>query len=431
MNGQLSTSRADHPRGYASPNPSADNVTSPQNVVPAPPAAIEVAILTGGFDKPYALGLSMALASQAVSQDVIGSDQMDSPEMHTTPGVRFMNLQGSREDAGLTSKMLRVLIYYARLMWYAASSEAKIFHILWNNKFLYFDRTALMLYYKLLGKKIVLTAHNVNAGIRDSNDSPINRATLKIQYRLADHIFLHTEKMKQELLRDFGVRERAATVIPFGINNTVPNTDLTRAQARHRLDIAENEKTILFFGAIRPYKGLEYLVDAFFQVAASQPEYRLIIAGAPRKDTEQYLAEIERTIESHPQGRRIIRRIQYVPDEETELYFKAADVLALPYTHVFQSGVLFLAFSFGLPVIASDVGSVGDDIIEGRTGLLCKPRDPQGLASALEEYFASDLFKNLDIQRKEIKDYANTRHSWDLVAEITRGIYTELLEVHQ
>ena len=241
MNGQLSTSRADHPRGYASPNPSADNVTPPQNVVPAPPAAIEVAILTGGFDKPYALGLSMALASQAVSQDVIGSDQMDSPEMHTTPGVRFMNLQGSREDAGLTSKMLRVLIYYARLMWYAASSEAKIFHILWNNKFLYFDRTALMLYYKLLGKKIVLTAHNVNAGIRDSNDSPINRATLKIQYRLADHIFLHTEKMKQELLRDFGVRERAATVIPFGINNTVPNTDLTRAQARHRLDIAENE----------------------------------------------------------------------------------------------------------------------------------------------------------------------------------------------
>jgi D-inositol-3-phosphate glycosyltransferase len=395
------------------------------------PIAEKVAVLTGGFDKPYALGLVTALACKGVALDVIGSDEVDSPEMHSTPGVSFLNLQGSQEVTGLTSKMLRVLIYYARLIWYAAISEAKIFHILWNNKLQYFDRTALMLYYKLLRKKIVLTAHNVNAGVRDSNDSAINRATLKIQYRLADHIFLHTEKMKQELLRDFGVPERSATVIPFGINNTVPNTDLTRAEARCRLNIAENEKTILFFGAIRPYKGLEYLVEAFFRVTANQPQYRLIIAGAPRKDTEQYLAEIERTIEKHPQGKQIIRRIQFVPDEETELYFKAADVLALPYTHVFQSGVLFLAFSFGLPVIASDVGSIGDDIIKGRTGLICKPCDPQGLAQALEEYFASDLFKNLNIQRKEIKAYANARHSWELVAEITRDVYAELLEVHE
>jgi glycosyltransferase involved in cell wall biosynthesis len=395
----------------------------------APPVAEKVALLTGGFDKPYALGLVLALASKGVTLDVIGSDQVDSPEMHTTPGVRFLNLHGSREEAGLAAKMLRVLVYYARLIRYAASSEAKIFHILWNGKFQYFDRTALMLYYKLLGKKIVLTAHNVNAGVRDSNDSWINQATLKIQYRVADHTFVHTEKMKRELLRDFGVQERAATVIPFGINNTVPNTDLTGAEARRRLQIAENEKTILFFGAIRPYKGLEYLVEAFLRIAANQPQYRLIIAGAPRKDTEQYLAEIERTIDNHPQGNQIIRRIQYVPDEETELYFKAADVLALPYTHVFQSGVLFLAFNFGLPVIATDVGSIGEDIVEGRTGLVCKPRDPQGLASALEKYFASDLFKNLDIQRKEIKDYANARHSWDLVGEITRGIYLESLEV--
>jgi glycosyltransferase involved in cell wall biosynthesis len=141
------------------------------------------------------------------------------------------------------------------------------------------------------------------------------------------------------------------------------------------------------------------------------------------------LADIERTIDDHPQGKQILRRIQYVPDEETELYFKAADVLALPYTHVFQSGVLFLAFNFGLPVIATDVGSIGEEIIEGRTGLVCKPRDAQGLASALEKYFASDLFKHLDIQRKEIKDYANARHSWDLVGEITRDVYLESLEV--
>ena len=60
----------------------------------------------------------------------------------------------------------------------------KLFHILWNNKFQFFDRTLLMLYYRLLGKKIAFTAHNVNAGKRDSNDSWLNRLSLKIQYRL-------------------------------------------------------------------------------------------------------------------------------------------------------------------------------------------------------------------------------------------------------
>ena len=97
-------------------------------------------------------------------------------------------------------------MYYARLIRYAATAKPRIFHILWNNKFESFDRTLLMLYYKVLGKKIVLTVHNVNAGRRDSKDTRLNRLTLRIQYRLADHIFVHTEKMKRELIEEFGVR---------------------------------------------------------------------------------------------------------------------------------------------------------------------------------------------------------------------------------
>src|SRR5207245_6751110 len=132
----------------------------------------------------------------------------------------------------------------------------KVFHILWNNKFELFDRTLLMLYYKLLGKKIALTAHNVNAGRRDSNDSALNRLTLRIQYRLADHIFVHTEAMKSELLGSFGVAERRVSVIAFGINNSVPDTDLTPESAKQRLGIGGGDRVILFFGNIGPYKGL-------------------------------------------------------------------------------------------------------------------------------------------------------------------------------
>jgi len=160
-----------------------------------------VALLTGGADKPYAFGLATALISRGMVMDLIGSDDLDCPEFHGRPRVRFLNLRGDqRSDASFVRKASRVLIYYTRLIRYAATAEPKIFHILWNNKFEFFDRTLLMLYYKLLRKRIVLTLHNVNAARRDSKDTRLNRLTLRIQYRLADRIFVHTESMKLELI---------------------------------------------------------------------------------------------------------------------------------------------------------------------------------------------------------------------------------------
>ena len=400
---------------------------TPGNVSSVAPLEIEVAVLTGGFDRPYAFGLSMALISRGMCLDVIGSTEVDSPEMHSTPQLNFLNLQGDpRERVGSIRKGLKVLNFYTRLMRYAVTAKPKIFHILWNNKFPFFDRTILMLYYKLLGKKVVFTAHNVNAGKRDLNDSMLNRLTLKIQYRLADHIFVHTEKMKAELLEDFGVRENVITIIPFGINNSVPETDLTSAEAKRHLGIGPGERTILFFGAIRQYKGLEYLVAAFQRIMAKRGNCRLIIAGEPKKGTEQYLSEIQQSISRDPSRDRVIQRIEFIPDSETELYFKAADVSVLPYTLIFQSGVLFLSYSFGLPVIATDVGSFGEDIVEGRTGLVCKARDADDLAGAIERYFDSDLYRNLDSRRQDIREYTNSRHSWSMVGDMTRNVYESL-----
>ena len=301
-----------------------------------------------------------------------------------------------------------------------------MFHILWNNKFEFFDRTLLMLYYRILGKRIVFTAHNVNAGKRDSQDALINRLTLRIQYRLADEIFVHTEKMKLELAEEFGVPGKKVAVIPFGINNAVPNTDLNRREARQRLGIQDDKKTILFFGNITPYKGVEYLIAAFRQIAARHDDYRLIIAGWP-KNCEKYWNAIQDSIREEVQSGRILLRAEYIPDEETEIYFKAADVLALPYRHIYQSGVLFLGYSFGLPVLAADVGALKDEIVEGKTGFVFKPEDPVDLATTIERYFASDLFANLNRQRQEIRDYAAKGHSWDLVGQLTMATYASVL----
>jgi glycosyltransferase involved in cell wall biosynthesis len=389
---------------------------------------IEVALLTGGQDRHYSFGLAMTLVSKGVRLDVIGSEEVDSPELHTTPKVNFLNLRGNRrEDAGLGKKVSRVLIYYTRLIRYTLTARPKVFHILWNNKFEYFDRTILMLFYKLCGKQIAFTAHNVNIGRRDSRDGYLNRLTLKLQYRLADHIFVHTEKMRDELRADFGVHEQAITVLIHPLNVAVPDTQLTPGEAKAQLGIRDDERTILFFGAIAPYKGLDFLVSAFQGIVARDAKYRLIIAGRPRGGSEKYWQDIHETIRRTIDPRQVIQDINYIPDQRMELYFKAADVLALPYKEIFQSGILFLAYSFGLPVVAADVGSFRETLIEGRTGFLCRPHDPGDLARTIERYFESDLFRGLDGARMDIREYAKARHSWDPVGQVTRDVYAKLL----
>jgi glycosyltransferase involved in cell wall biosynthesis len=386
-----------------------------------------ISLLTGGGDKPYALGMATALTSVGTSVDFIGSDDLRVPELLSNPRVNFLNLRGAqRPEAGRMVKALRVLSYYVRLIRYAATAEAKLFHLLWNNKFELFDRTLLMLYYKFLGKRVVFTAHNVNSGKRDSSDCLLNRLSLKIQYDLSDHIFVHTNGMKSELVADFRVTEDKVSVIPFGINNTVPNSSLSSAEAKHQLGLSSSDRIMLFFGNIAPYKGLEYLVSAFAALLNSERSYRLIIAGR-LKGSEGYWKQIQQGIARSGIRDRVIERIEYIPDEETELFFKAADVLILPYTRVFQSGVLFLGYSFGLPAIAADAGNLKEEVIDGETGFVFKARDSSDLASKIENYFTSELFRNLERRRAEIKAYANERYSWDKVAAVTTSLYSRLL----
>jgi D-inositol-3-phosphate glycosyltransferase len=405
--------------------------TTPSRASVTPLAELKVALLTGGIDRPYAFGLAMALVSKGVRLDVIGSDGVDSPEMHTCHGLKFLNLlrmQERRETP--VGKAVRLLQNYVRLIRYAAGAQAEVFHILWNSKIELFDRTLLMLYYKLLGKKVVLTVHNVNQARRDANDTRLNRLTLKIQYQLADHMFVHTKKMKDELVEEFQVREENVTVIRHPLNNAFPDTALTPAAAKRILGLQDHQKSILFFGRIKPYKGLEHLLPAFQQLVKGDASYRLIIAGEVPKECVEYMDNMRRMVARELDQGQIILKIQFIPDEEMEVYLKAADVLVLPYNDIFQSGVLFLGYSFGLPVIVTDVGSFREEIVEGETGFVCRPGDPADLAKTIATYFASDLYRNLRRKRQEIKVYADVHHSWAAVAELTRNAYTRVLEGH-
>lgn len=386
---------------------------------------VEVALLTGGDDRSYALGLASSLAAEGVSVDFIGSDKLDAPELHNNRLITFRNLRGDQsEGVAFLSKAARIVRYYMRLIMYAARARPRVFHILWNNKFETIDRTLLMIYYRLCSRRVVLTAHNVNAARRDGRDGVLNRLTLRVQYQLSAHMFVHTEKMKNELHQEFGVRKDRISVIPFGINDTTPRTGLSSDAAKSRLGLGSGELTLLFFGQIAPYKGLEHLVEALPLALARVPRMRLVIAGKVKRGSEDYWERVARKLSAHQE--LAICRIQHIPDSDVELYFQAADVLVVPYVTIFQSGVPFLAYSFGMPVIVTDVGSLRDEVIEGETGFVCRPEDPHELALAIERYSKSELYRDLRSTRHRIMGIARERHSWSRVASVTSSVYRSL-----
>jgi D-inositol-3-phosphate glycosyltransferase len=388
--------------------------------------AAHVGLLTGGNDKHYAVALASALAEQRVQVDFVASRDLDCPEVHV-PRIAFLDLRGDqKEDVPFRAKIVRILKYYARLISYAASCRPKVFHILWNNKFELFDRTLLILYYRVLGKRVVFTAHNVNAAKRDSKDTWLNRLSLRVQYRLCACIFVHTELMKRQLIEEFGVSAEKITIIPYGINVTLPEVRLSRIEARARLGLGPDDKALLFFGQIAPYKGLEFLIDAFARLASSDASLRLVIAGKVKQGSGRYWPDLQERLAREGIRQRVIEHIRFIQDEDIEQYFVSADALVLPYTYIFQSGVLFLAYSFGLPVIVTDVGSLKGSVVEGRTGFVCRPQDAGELADTIVRFFSSELYLNLEKRRPDIRRLVGEQHSWTTVAEITAAAYTKL-----
>jgi glycosyltransferase involved in cell wall biosynthesis len=179
----------------------------------------------------------------------------------------------------------------------------------------------------------------------------------------------------------------------------------------------------MLYANTAPNQRAEYLLEAMELLESHLPRPRVIIAGRP-KGSESYWRSLHDRIERSGLGPRVIRYIEYVPDAETEIYFKAADVLILPYTQIFQSGVLFLAYNFGLPVIAADIASMKDDIVDGETGYVFEPKSGEDLARKIDAYFASPLYATLGEARPRIQQYAAEKYSWAKVAAISKSVYT-------
>jgi glycosyltransferase involved in cell wall biosynthesis len=187
----------------------------------------------------------------------------------------------------------------------------------------------------------------------------------------------------------------------------------TRESARERLGL-EGE-VALFFGYVRHYKGLDTLLAAWKRVRAARPGATLVVAGEFYERREPYAA-----LAREAGGVRLLDR--YIPDDEVEALFRAADVAVLPYRSGTQSGVTHVAYALGVPVIATRVGGIAETVREGETGLTCPPEDPDALARVVTRYFAEALGPRMAGPIRALR----AEHSWDALARATADLVSEL-----
>jgi glycosyltransferase involved in cell wall biosynthesis len=220
------------------------------------------------------------------------------------------------------------------------------------------------------GLKCIVECHNVFP----HEGSPLDRLLLKFALSAADHLITHSTTDRDDLFAVVAGKEASVSPLPS-------LEEFSNVGARGR-----DGRTILFFGKVRKYKGLDVLLAAMPRVL-SKLDCRLIIAG----EFYDPIAKYERLIREHRIENHVQIDNRYVPNEEVPAIFEKADVLVLPYLSATQSAVARIALSSGLPVIASRTGGLSEAVIEGVNGLLFPPGDSDALADRLVAYFTQNL----------------------------------------
>jgi D-inositol-3-phosphate glycosyltransferase len=230
------------------------------------------------------------------------------------------------------------------------------------------------------GVRTLFICHN----IAPHEKRPGDRFLTRLALAWVDRFIVLSEAVQKDLL-DF-LPNAAYRLTPHPVYDRF-GPAVPRMEARNKLGIRE-EKVILFFGYIRPYKGLSTLIEAMPMIA--ELPVRLTVAGEfyeGKKETEEMIARLGLSS-------RVTVIDRYLPNEVIPDYFCAADVVVLPYVSATQSGVVRLAYHYERPVVVTDVGGLAGMVEEGRTGYVVPPRNPEALASAIREILSkpTDFF---------------------------------------
>ena len=268
---------------------------------------------------------------------------------------------------------------------------------------------------KARGTAIVWTAHDLFR--HDQASDPRELAFMRGLGRLSDAIIVHCaaarDALAETLALDSASRARVR-VIPHGHYAGAYRDEVDRGEARRRLGLPAEARVVAFVGWVRPYKGVTELLEAF--AARRGPEARLVIAG--RAVDEAYADRVSVLAAADP---RVRLDLGFVPDDELQVYLRAADVVATPFLEIFTSGSVLLAMSFGRAVIAPRRGCVAETVDE-RGAVLYDADDPDGLQGALRAAMSADLEAMGRHNLERLPEF-----DWSRVAAATLETYREVV----
>ena len=194
---------------------------------------------------------------------------------------------------------------------------------------------------------------------------------------------------------------------------------LDKQEARKKLNLTSTDKTVLFFGLIRQYKGLDILLEAMADSRIKAMNIKLLVAGEFYEDKTPYTDIIAK----HDLKDTVILYDTFIPNEEVKLYFSAADILALPYKHATQSGVTQVAFHFEKPTIVTNVGGLSEIIPDKICGYVVDS-NPAAIADAITDYYTNNREAAMTVAMHEEKK----KYDWSIFSNHIVNLYEAIIK---
>jgi glycosyltransferase involved in cell wall biosynthesis len=369
-------------------------------------------VIPHGFESNYVVGFARGLAANGVEFTVLSSDELAS--RLAAAGIAQRNIRGGQTlDRSVWEKATNLAYYYFVLLWTIGRHRGATIHFigLLSSRIIFFDGLVLPFWLRLWAGRYIHTAHNALPHGREN--SLLFRWAYRWIYRFPDVIVAHTEAVARQLMEEFGVDSSRITVISIGLNEEVPATTLSVTAARQHLRLPENGPIALFFGKVERYKGVDVLADAWGRLR--NPDARLFIVGwCPDK---AYADTVRAAIADCPRSATLEWREGFVPNDDVGIWLKACDVVVMPYRHIYQSGVIFLCLRFGVPIVATRVGSLAE-YIDSSSGVFSFTNDAPGIADALDSFFE----RQKEFNRDKIAEKA-ARFGWPSQCAAIKHLY--------
>jgi glycosyltransferase involved in cell wall biosynthesis len=373
---------------------------------------MKVVMLEANSVLGYGTSLANALADLGVETVLATTRDYPHGTWARSPVARIAPATAPRGYAG---KAAQELAYLARAVDLLRRARPDVVHVQWLRWRLEIGLLAAL---RLAHVPIVLTVHNVTPHEPGTADRPYHR----LLYRLPARLIAHTDGTRDELVRAFRLPPERIAVIPHGLHES-PHRVLPTDTARGELALSPTATVFLLYGLVRPYKGWPELLAAFERARRRGVDAVLVIAGRASAPVAE---EVRRRVAGLPDAARDRVRLHLVLDafldrDATDRLFSAADVVVLPYRGISQSGVLFQAFSYGRPVLASAVGGLREVIREGENGYLFAAGDAVALGDRIVELTGRRL--ELSACGERARTAASRTHHWRGIAELTREVY--------